>query len=577
MLGVAIPTSMAVLAIGSGAAWAQTTYILEGSDTLSDVIKNAIIHSGAALSYNNIGSGQAEKNMQGAGGTGHPTQGIGPMSRNFVASVLSAHPTWQPTQVNVVALDAGIVSVGTNQSSYCQDLDCNLTANASGENVCDGKEDLSIVLAGYPAAGFPTSGVISNPSTATTAECADSRRLAALARITSCQAGNRIDHIYRRDDKSGTQDTFREKLGFAKWCNGRSEGNYDAPGSNLYNEDLDPIRRPCIGSGSTKSLTRCTFYPLNYPLPGDPPCSNGDTLAANSTHNPLPYPVQCTQGLIVALSEGDPDGKTPPSILDITKSIGQRVSSDLNAYTMGLAGLASTDFPNNTGTRWNGTTYEYPNIRDNYTFLLSRKLWLQRNPAGSGDPGRDTEENKLFVWATNRCNLMQWVQAAGFLPPLTDYSSSCSEDCGGPDGTASGNIACAGYSIPGAGTPKMNIGATGELCGTTTPTGVTTGYPWESNAATCAVNDTAPPIPAQVDAYACSNANGCSTSGDVCCIDSTLKGGTCKPAASCPVPPGSYCTTTAQCAGTLPSGNICCTLISSASNGGTCMPTASCI
>ncbi len=46
------------------------------------------------------------------------------MSRNFVATVLSAHtnPSWQPTDANVVCLDAPVVSVNSCKVAHCKDL-----------------------------------------------------------------------------------------------------------------------------------------------------------------------------------------------------------------------------------------------------------------------------------------------------------------------------------------------------------------------------------------------------------------------------------------------------------------------
>ena len=121
MFGVAIPTAIAVVAIASGAAWAQT-YVIEGSDTMTNLVNDAIAASGARLTYRNIGSGQAEKDMASLPGQ-LVLQGIGPMSRNFVASLLSPHPNWQPTDANVVCLDGPVVVVNSSKvadSSFCR-------------------------------------------------------------------------------------------------------------------------------------------------------------------------------------------------------------------------------------------------------------------------------------------------------------------------------------------------------------------------------------------------------------------------------------------------------------------------
>ena len=191
ILGAVVPTAIAVLAISSGTA--QAAYVVEGSDTMTEIIRNAIIQSGANLEYHNVGCTQAEKNML---GTGNYLQSIGPMSRNFVQSVLTGAATsnWMPSDANVVALDAGIIGVA-NISGRCQSLMLPLQSPAD-PTTAQVTTDLSIILSGYPSGGAGTK------SLATTAECAHPERLAALARLTSCQGVNRIDHIYRRDDLS---------------------------------------------------------------------------------------------------------------------------------------------------------------------------------------------------------------------------------------------------------------------------------------------------------------------------------------------------------------------------------------
>jgi hypothetical protein len=505
MLGITIPTSIAVMAMASGAAWAQTTYLLEGSDTLTQVIQQAIIQSGAtSLIYNNVGSGQAEKNMATLSGA-DVLQGIGPMSRNFVPSVLTMAKfdpdgKWQdssiqPTATNVLCLDAPVVSVG-NIKGHCTDISAPLV-NPADPTMAAPMSDLSIILSGYPASG--------TMSKATTAECSDSRRLAALNRLTACQGVSRIDHIYRRDDKSGTQDTWREHLQFNLWCNGKSEGNVNAPGSNLKNEDLDPIRRPCIGADATKAQTACTYYPLKTQ------CAAGAPDITDPTYGT----IKCSQGLIVALSETD------PGAVDITESIGKRVGLDLNGFTIGLAGLASVELPGkpSVGTTINTVTFSDANIRAQQ-YMLARRLFLQRNPAGTGDPGRDAAESTLYTWATNRCNIFPLCEAAGFLPPLPDCTTSGCLD--------TGNMTCL-QAAPGVGTPKQNIGAIGEACNSS--------YPCVGTGAACSSGNCEDPysVAKMASSFACNvSAAGVGdqtsaecTSG-TCTIDSTLVAGVCK-------------------------------------------------
>jgi hypothetical protein len=487
MLGMTIPTSIAVLAMASGAARAQVTYTLEGSDTLTDVVKASIKATSARLTYNNAGSGQAEKDMASLSGA-NLLEGIGPMSRNFVASVLSAHTSWQPTDANVVCLDAPVVSVKAS-SSHCKDLtvETPITTGPISE--------LAVVLGGYPATcrknsaiagdrtkcligatGTPLSPAVA--STATTAECSDPVRLAALADLVACQKVARIDHIYRRDDKSGTQDTWREKLGFLRWCNGKSEGP-----TNLDNEDLDPIRTVCEASDWQNGVgsiaqTRCTYYPTNQ------------TCTAGS--DPIPDPnnpgqtIACTQGLVVAISTGDDGpnntyaaGQIPA---DVTQSIGRRIGNDLSGFFMGLAGLGSVKDVTwlATGTTLNTISYAPTSIYPG-AYLLSRRLFIQRATdvqatiaASSTLGGQDRvdQENALFNFMSNKCSIAPICTQYGFVPP---YAGLCSDSCGSPK--ENGNITCL-PGDPGVGTPKQNISG-GDLCDGS--------HPCENNGLTCAV------------------------------------------------------------------------------------------
>jgi hypothetical protein len=330
MLGVAIPTAIVVVAMTSGAAWAQT-YVIEGSDTMTDLVNDAIAASGARLSYNNLGSGQAEKDMASLPGAS-VLQGIGPMSRNFVASVLSAHSNWFPTDANVVCLDASVVSVNSSKAAHCKDLtvETPITTGPISE--------LAVLLGGYPAecrnnpaiGGDRTSCLIQATGTpltptvaskATIAECMDPVRIQAWNDLVGCEMVARIDHIFRLDDRSATQDTWPERLGFLRWCNGKSEGP-----DNLSNEDLDPIRTPCAASDwvtvadkttGSRRVTHCSYSPKGVQLaaPINRRCVAGD---ADITVGGITY--ECTQGLVIALSQGDvsPAASEGPTFTSIT-------------------------------------------------------------------------------------------------------------------------------------------------------------------------------------------------------------------------------------------------------------------
>ena len=123
-LGIVIPVSVTAILASGGAAQAQTsTYAIEGSDTLTQVIQDAIAGSGAPLTYNNLGSGQGEKTSPrygcpGSGITGQDFQeGIAPMSRNFQQALLTACPTWAPSSNQVLGLDAAVLARGPGRGA----------------------------------------------------------------------------------------------------------------------------------------------------------------------------------------------------------------------------------------------------------------------------------------------------------------------------------------------------------------------------------------------------------------------------------------------------------------------------
>jgi len=556
MLGMALPTSVAVLAMASGAAWAQSTvWNIEGSDTLSAVIKEAITLSTARLKYGNPGSGQAEHDFLNDS-SAHYLEGIGPMSRNFTYSVLQAHPTWQPTSpTQVLCLDGGIM---ISKKKPVKSLVVTPPITSPVPTAVQ-ISDLAIALGGYPKSCWGSDpsacnvllGSILNPPVAnqnmsggTTAECAHPQRIKSLDVIKSTFGVNRIDHIFRRDDKSGTQDTFREWLQFTNWCNGKSEGNTNAVGSNMNNEDLDPIRRPCAGPSDwtlqdpnspydpntnpyvsgTKQLTKCTYYPLartckaNDPDIG-PGTVGGDYTAPDpndqSKTKTNPYGViRCSQGVVVAISESDAFDNS----VDITQSIGQRVAGDGFGYSLGLAGLAS----NVTGTNYgkiNGIAPSWDNIHKQ-TYLLSRRLFLQRATdvqdtivaTVTGGDDRVAQENVLFNWATDQNNIAPLCVKYGFVTtkqggtptnPTKNAHDACTLT------SQKGNVGGCGNADPGAGTPKQCIGAEGEPA-----TSATNAYPCVADSST-PKGTYCPLIPAQTVGYECNVANASVSGPDV--------------------------------------------------------------
>jgi hypothetical protein len=447
-------------------------------------------------------------------------QGFAPMSRSFTSAILNdatiAAEGWSARpEIAVVGIDEGLITVGDHignlvsiglEDGFPQPC----ATGACSAAVTNGISALAVLISGMPSSGTVSMG--------TTAECSDPCRTCLvdfLGGAAGQAPGNgRIDHIYRRDDKSGTQDTFREKIvdgcvgGACSgnnpvkfWCNGKSEGNNSLPGGNIKNEDLDPIRRGCAPEvAGLYSYSRCTYYPLAYT------CTNGDPiLKANSSVtvpeptgstwddvnkkwvettgsktyvNPLSVDISCTQGLLVALSESDPFG----SIGDINISIGNRVGLDPWWSTMGMAGLLSSAVAGSDAVNINTITNDRGNVYPG-AYKFWRRLYFQRNPtfvdtngictANRGNAtvapcdtrtGRSFEESLVLAWAANDCNLSPIVTAAGFLDKL---AYGCSDNCTSGSGSQqeSAIVTCIppGY---GVGTPKQNVGAKTETCPT---------------------------------------------------------------------------------------------------------------
>jgi hypothetical protein len=370
--------SFAVVAIGiSGAAWAQP-YVVVGSDTLNGPIKAAITASGASLSYQNLGSSPAEAAMI-AG-----TQSIGPMSRNFRESTLIAHPAWTPAVKNVIGLDAVVVVVKNGQQR-CKNLslgtDPNDPKSAQENNL------LQLVLGGVGGEG-------------TTLACADPARLQAVVDFTNCFVGlDRVEHFYRPDDRSGTAEVIKQKLRIKRFCSGAAPGP-----TNLDAADNDPIRYPCVPADDTRAVTRCS----------DP---YGNLCTAGTEG--------CTQGLVVALSDADPNTS------DVTVSLSRRVKND--SASVAFAGRQAVKQPQSptNGVNINTISYAPQNIRlDQYMF--SRRLYLMKADPSS-DPDRNPQEELFYDWATNpdnevpgRCNMDPLMIQYGYVP--------CTDDCSPPTG-----------------------------------------------------------------------------------------------------------------------------------------------
>ena len=356
----------------------------------------------SALFYNGTGSGNAANSMKAGaaaaggaiGGGGLGTQSIGPMSRNFRPAescaaagnpncgtqVLGQFPSWQPQIPNVGGLDAAVIITrnqaarftnfnlpllptdSTKANPNTTGLTCNFGTPGGGTNCYD--ELLQVLLSGVDGTG-------------STAACSDPKRVQALADFSSAFPGV-IRHLYRRDDNSGTTNTFQDKVNVQRFCNGAAVGvlGSNKAHPNLNNQDLDPIRRPCDNSiAGVRQAISCTDLSTGLAC---------DTSAAS-----------CTQGLVTAISELD------PGISDFSVTIAHRAGSDATGLTVGYAGRTGIDNPALGGTTAGPFINTNPPtdalVRQD-VYLLSRRLFIQRGPAlpsldASVTPGTTVRSN----------------------------------------------------------------------------------------------------------------------------------------------------------------------------------------
>ncbi len=412
---------------------------------------------------------------------------------------------------NVVALDAGVIVTkqggiknfqlpitGTDESQAAPNTDPgNFAFLSPGTGYT---QILAIVLSGVDGSG-------------SFAACSDPRRINAIQDLAAAQgtASGTLSHFYRRDDNSGTTDTFKEKLQISRFCNGRAVGinGTNKSNPNMNNQDYDPIRRPCVLIPGQRQ-TQCTNVTAVPPVA----CNPGD--------------ANCTQGLVVALSVGDND----TSLADVTTTIGSRVDGDPDS--LGFAGREAVQSASFLVKGPNIRTRSPSNnsVRGGF-YMLSRKLFIQfadqdgsaitdvtnNTLSTTGGAARIDAERRLWNWITEpelgRCNFDPIVKQYGFITCL----DSCTADpCADPQG----NFCCLPNPAPlFAGAPSACVPGAGG------------GGPafWPVD-----------------DANAGTNLGGACTAGSVCCST----GAACPASLVCPEaglrPANSPCGKASDCA-----------------------------
>jgi hypothetical protein len=304
-----------------------------------------------------------------------------------------------------------------------------------------------------------------------------------------------LNHLFRRDDNSGTTDTFKDRIIVVKnsgaiaaryvftggrFCNGTAVGQISGAAAqqgicsnnrgltcftnkdcgtpnippsctagagpnqcvycqfNLNNQDFDPIRRPCTPSDGSRAATSCTDM------------TTGRTCQASDA-NP-----NCTQGFVVALSDADPGSP------DVTVSIGKRVGSD-NGSVIGYAGREAALGTGAKALKINTVSATDPNVR-NSAYLLARRLFIQNTFVNSSDANDVPTDNQTANSVTGAGALQltaeqnlwnQFLSNRALMDPIVRQYNfiRCASTADGDDPSLESNNLCAttpAAPVPGA-------------------------------------------------------------------------------------------------------------------------------
>jgi ABC-type phosphate transport system substrate-binding protein len=281
---IAIATFL-VVAAGVTSAAALSNIHLKGSDTLYEVTSDvlAVCPGATGLVYDGTGSGAGESGLK-AG-----TQTIAPMSRflsgSAICTLSGAAGSPSTSSALVIGLD-GISVVGsaaaagaatcngatadcdpTTEPNVGAAINTTVTLSAGTYTFASWRDVLRVVFAGFDHdAG----------SDITKRNCNSELRQAVVNNWSNffqskCSGGNctQLRHAFRRDDSSGTTDTFTSLLGLptasvsantSPFCNALQTADVLSAGVNRLPADFqdnDPIRRACAGTngGTNPSIT----------------------------------------------------------------------------------------------------------------------------------------------------------------------------------------------------------------------------------------------------------------------------------------------------------------------------------
>lgn len=258
MKKIATAAAAAALAFGLGASATASAQNLQGSDTLFNIMTTLIdtlVDQGdiVAGDITYIGGGS------GTGQTGilNNTQEIGPMSRFYNGTACST----APDSAGCWRVGKDLLSVFGNQGQACENgltwdqtitvterngeagLQCPGCTGASGDQFTfgDWRTVLRVIYAGQHLSGTGTTpNKVCNSDVRHSLVASWGNLFKDGCANGACAAGLR--RAYRRDEASGTTDTFLELLQLQSssntpFCNGTER------------QDNDPIRRACDGTG----------------------------------------------------------------------------------------------------------------------------------------------------------------------------------------------------------------------------------------------------------------------------------------------------------------------------------------
>jgi hypothetical protein len=275
----------ATILVVMGGAQSAHAQSLAGSDTLERVTQQLIAAcpGAAGLTYAGGGTGAGEAAIV-AG-----TQQIAPMSR----AMTSCGGTNSAADGMLFGKDAIVVLTGSAQSQACGGGHAARTAGVAPTNPFADlagtgtawKNTLRTLYAGTDGSGSAAAcgatdrrNLINSYASIFQGGCTTAPNC-NFNRLGSPVTSGAIKHIFRRDDASGTTDTFKSLVGtITNFCNG--------PANAADQQDKDPVRRTCSDEESVCQAdgTLGVLLPIRVPpIEGGATTINNDSMWYRTT------------------------------------------------------------------------------------------------------------------------------------------------------------------------------------------------------------------------------------------------------------------------------------------------------